>query len=121
ISRCTRRRWRRCPPDAARTPAPRRAPDELRFHRALPDADRRPGRHHGVSIFLTRRSSGPNRDRPLASAAVPWHCSSEPRGARRGGYPMRRLTTATLALVLATVLQTRSAGAAHSQAGEAGL
>jgi len=34
---------------------------------------------------------------------------------------MSRLTTATLALVLATVIQTRSAGAAHSQAGEAGL
>jgi len=34
---------------------------------------------------------------------------------------MRRLTTATLWLLLATVLQTRPAGAVHSQAGEAGL
>ena len=34
---------------------------------------------------------------------------------------MRRLTTATLALVLASVLHSRPAGAVHSQAGEAGL
>ena len=34
---------------------------------------------------------------------------------------MRRLTTVTLGIVLATILQTRPAGAAHTQAGEAGL
>jgi len=34
---------------------------------------------------------------------------------------MRRLTTVTLGMVLATSLQTRSAGAAHTQAGGAGL
>ena len=34
---------------------------------------------------------------------------------------MRRLTTVTLGLVLATTLQARPAGAVHTQAGEAGL
>jgi hypothetical protein len=34
---------------------------------------------------------------------------------------MRTLTTVTLGLVLATILQARPAGAMHSQAGEAGL
>jgi len=34
---------------------------------------------------------------------------------------MQRLTTVTLGLVLATILQARPAGATHSQVGEAGL